>query len=308
MISLYKAVMDQGLRFQPCLHRFFKGVISSDMETLFFEANAGAEFSMAGIDTPEAAGIVAAVFPLFQPLYTGAVDPVQLIFDILLNFGFQTAAAPIIPVDQAILRYVQLIPAVTAAVPEDSAFPVPFIGGKQCGEPPNLFPGYIQVISGRQPAPAAAACCLSRFQLMSSYSNLLSAVAAAHPASPVTAVLCRVQHSKAAKPLSCEILFDRTSPRRGFGNTATVCNRPTLQPLCIHQNLPAAVTPAAPQAVSVLGFRHFFYYNQFPEPLARQVNGFRHPAPPFEQPLQTGHCLYGNCKWTESEADRRTLP
>lgn len=129
IIGLYKAVMDQPLRFKPCLHRFFKGVIGADMKTLLFEADGGAEFPMAGIDSTEAAGIVAAVFPLFQPFQAGSVQPVQLVFDILLDFGFQAASALIVPVDQPILRYVHLVPAVTAAMPEDGAFRVSCLGG-----------------------------------------------------------------------------------------------------------------------------------------------------------------------------------
>lgn len=73
------------------------------MKTLFFETNGNAKLSMKGIHSPETTGIVASVFPLFQPFHAGSIKPAQLFIDILLEFGFQASTAPVIPVVQAIL-------------------------------------------------------------------------------------------------------------------------------------------------------------------------------------------------------------
>lgn len=127
VISFYKPVMNQFLRIQSGLNRFFKGVISADVKPLLFETDGCPEFPMAGIDSPKTAGIVAPVFSLFQPLHAGAVNPMQLVFDILLDFCFQAAAAPVIPMDQTIFRYIQLISAVAAAMPENRALLISFL-------------------------------------------------------------------------------------------------------------------------------------------------------------------------------------
>ena len=163
-VAFHKAAVNQLLRLQTRLHRLVESLISSQIEAAPLEADIYPVAATRGpVHAAEAAGIVAAVFPLFQPFDAGAVHPRQTIPDAVLHLPAQTAAAFLRAAEEGIPRNFHFSSAVTAAVPVHRRLFAFFLRGRQRHQPSEPLAGKIVLHMVHPEIFAAAARCLSRF-------------------------------------------------------------------------------------------------------------------------------------------------
>lgn len=157
--------------------------------------------------------------------------------------GEATAAALGVTGLQVGLPDVQLVPTLTAAVPQVSTVPLSGIG-----EHRQIAKLLANPVFQRRPAETAAAFPVAAQQLIAGRVDGIAAVALAVPddgaafAAPV-----RLLHRKElSKALAAQVT---SGPYR---RTAAVGDCPPLQPAGLHQNFPSAVAAAAPNRITSL--------------------------------------------------------
>lgn len=285
-VAFHEAAVNHFLRLQTRLHRLVKGLVSSQIEAASLETDIYPVAATRGpVHAAEAAGIVAAVFPLLQPLNAGTVHPRQPVPDAVLHLPAQAAAAFLRTAQEGVPRDLYLFPAVTTAVPVHRRFFAFFFCGRQRHQPSEPLSGKVVLHVVHPEIFAATARCPAGFQAVRRYDFRIAAVAEAVPVHMPAAALRARLHRQMSKLLTGEVGGGVPSPRRIFRDTAAVRCRAPLQILCVRQRLLPAVTAAAPDHVAAEPLRCLFQHGQMTEPLSNQIftlsrhNSYRHFLP-----------------------------
>ena len=144
IVGLQKSSVNLFLRLQPGFHRFLVILIGSQVKPFSLKTDIDPVASVLQLEySPETAGVVSAVLPVFQDFHTGAVDPVELVDDLLLILPLEAATALVISPHKAVLRHLNLLSAVTDTPPVDGALPVSSVRRFQSLQPPESPPGQI---------------------------------------------------------------------------------------------------------------------------------------------------------------------
>ena len=178
--------------------------------------------------------------------------------------------------DKHILRILCLASALTDASPVDRAFAVPPAGRLDCCQSAEFSPCQIYPVMVMIMCMAAAALYLSGFQILRGRCLFLSAVAPAHPAGSASFIFRSIQNSQMSEYTACQVFCHISPSCCHLGNTSAVRDGFILKPPRIDQNFFPAVTPAAPDLISVLSPIRFACHCQMPESLSCHIFSFRH--------------------------------